>query len=409
MVNMLRQFTRQKELCQVEGLFGRNVTISHRRALSPAELWECYGANNLELQKFAIKVLSLTCSASGYECNWSVFEQIHIKKRNMLAQQRLNDLVFVKYNHALKLRYDARDKIDLISLIDIDDSNEWLMGRMDGESDNEEDELHHSHCFDFSRRRWRPFSLPGSQPSPPPLPPPLPTLAATSASPSSFQLSTALISPLPPPPFHESVGPPPSPFARAKAPFFESPMSGGNKTEPDAELPYTPAPPIDEDEWGAEAGFLSGNGSLVPEDDKLRDLKRCLVDSLYGKELGLRKTLEDRAEILELVNQLEAANPTKAPTEAPDLLDGNWILLYTAFAELSPLLAMGATPFLKVKRISEVIDSKTLEVVNATTLSSPFATFSFSSTTSFEVQTSSRIQRFSSRKESSNLQRYRHH
>ncbi|KAG6489715.1 hypothetical protein ZIOFF_050991 [Zingiber officinale] len=169
-------------------------------------------------------------------------------------------------------------------------------------------------------------------------------------------------------------------------------MSGGNKTEPDAELPYTPDPPIDEDEWGAEVGFLSGNGSLVPEDDKLRDLKRCLVDSLYGRELGLRETLEDRAEILELVNQLEAANPTKAPTEAPDLLDGNWILLYTAFAELSPLLAMGATPFLKVKRISQVIDSKTLEVVNATTLSSPFATFSFSSTASFEVQTSSRIQ-----------------
>ncbi|XP_042379959.1 uncharacterized protein LOC121972342 [Zingiber officinale] len=76
-------------------------------------------------------------SASGCERNWSVFEQIHSKKR----KQRLNDLVFVKYNRALKLWYDARDKIDLISLTDIDDSNEWLMGKMDGESDNEEDEL----------------------------------------------------------------------------------------------------------------------------------------------------------------------------------------------------------------------------------------------------------------------------
>ncbi|XP_042437047.1 uncharacterized protein LOC122023012 [Zingiber officinale] len=126
---------------KAEGLFGRNVAIRHRRALSPVEWWECYGANTPEFQKFAIKVLSLTCSASGCERNWSVFEQIHSKKRNRLAQQRLNDLVFVKYNRALKLRYDARDKIDPISLTDIDDSNEWLMGRMDGESDNEEDEL----------------------------------------------------------------------------------------------------------------------------------------------------------------------------------------------------------------------------------------------------------------------------
>lgn len=102
----------------------------------------------------------------------------------------------------------------------------------------------------------------------------------------------------------------------------------GEKADPEVvEAPSLPDPPKDDDEWGAEAGFLSGNGSLVPADDKLGDLKRCLVDSLYGKELGLRATLEDRAEILELVNQLEAANPIKAPTEALDLLDGNWILL----------------------------------------------------------------------------------
>ncbi|XP_042453034.1 uncharacterized protein LOC122037575 [Zingiber officinale] len=83
-----------------KGLFERNVTIRHRRALSPTEWWECYKANTPELQKFAIKVLSLTCSASGCERNWSVFEQLYVN-----------------------------------------DSNEWLMDKMDGESDNEEDEL----------------------------------------------------------------------------------------------------------------------------------------------------------------------------------------------------------------------------------------------------------------------------
>ena len=68
--------------------------------------------------------------------------QIHTKKRNRLEQQRLNDLVFVKYNRALKRRFDECDKLDPISLQNIDESNEWLTGRMDGESD-EDDELVH--------------------------------------------------------------------------------------------------------------------------------------------------------------------------------------------------------------------------------------------------------------------------
>ena len=72
-----------------------------------------------------------------------------IEKRNKLAQQRLNDLVFMNYNRALKRRYDARDRIDPISLKDIDDSNEWLMGTMEGESD-QEDEL----VFDDEYLTW---------------------------------------------------------------------------------------------------------------------------------------------------------------------------------------------------------------------------------------------------------------
>ena len=65
--------------------------------------------------------------------------QIHSKKRNRLEQNRLNDLVFIKYNRALKRRYDIRDTIDPISLSNIDESNEWLRGRLDGESDEDEE------------------------------------------------------------------------------------------------------------------------------------------------------------------------------------------------------------------------------------------------------------------------------
>ncbi|CAL9117428.1 unnamed protein product [Musa textilis] len=169
----------------------------------------------------------------------------------------------------------------------------------------------------------------------------------------------------------------------------------GEKAEPEVEAPSPADPPVDEDEWGREpggVGNLSGNGTPTPSEDNLGDLKRCLVDSLYGTELGFRASAEDRADILELVNQLETANPTPAPTEAPELLDGNWILLYTASSELLPLLAVGTTPLLKIKRISQAIDSKTMEIVNATTLSSPFATFAFSVSASFGVRSSSRIQ-----------------
>ncbi|KAL4199540.1 hypothetical protein AMTRI_Chr03g145470 [Amborella trichopoda] len=65
--------------------------------------------------------------------------------------------------------------------------------------------------------------------------------------------------------------------------------------------------------------------------DEIEGLKRCLVDSFYGTELGLRATSETRAEIVELVNQLEALNPTSAPTESLSLLDGNWVLRTSNF------------------------------------------------------------------------------
>ncbi|RWR88532.1 hypothetical protein CKAN_01754700 [Cinnamomum micranthum f. kanehirae] len=116
---------------KVEGLFGIPMAIRGSMIKSPADWWSAYGSKTPNLQKFAMEVLSLTCSSSGREQNWSVFEHIHSKKRNRLDQKRLNDLVFVKYNRALKRRYDMSDILDPISLKDIDESNEWLHGRVD--------------------------------------------------------------------------------------------------------------------------------------------------------------------------------------------------------------------------------------------------------------------------------------
>ncbi|KAL8162586.1 hypothetical protein V2J09_014075 [Rumex salicifolius] len=63
--------------------------------LKDADWWDSYGNECPELKKFAIRVLSLTCSSSGCERNLSAFEMVHTKKRNRLAQEKLNDLVFV--------------------------------------------------------------------------------------------------------------------------------------------------------------------------------------------------------------------------------------------------------------------------------------------------------------------------
>ncbi|KAB2632167.1 plastoglobulin-1 [Pyrus ussuriensis x Pyrus communis] len=161
-------------------------------------------------------------------------------------------------------------------------------------------------------------------------------------------------------------------------------------------------PPQNEDEWGGGGdGVVEvGNGNAAKTevaieekvDGKLSELKRGLVDTVYGTEFGFRAGSEVRAEALEFVSQLEAANPNPAPTENPGLLDGNWVLLYTASSELLPLLAAGGTPLLKVNKITQAINSSSLTILNSTTLSSPFASFSFSASASFEVRSPSRIQ-----------------
>nr|KYP47371.1 hypothetical protein KK1_030985 [Cajanus cajan] len=86
--------------------------------------WRLYGSSTPNLQQLAIKILSLTYSSSGCERNWSVFEQIHIKRRNRLDHKKLHDLVYVKYNQALMRRYNLKDEVDPISLNDIDECNE---------------------------------------------------------------------------------------------------------------------------------------------------------------------------------------------------------------------------------------------------------------------------------------------
>ncbi|KAG7578885.1 Ribonuclease H-like superfamily [Arabidopsis thaliana x Arabidopsis arenosa] len=74
------------------------------------------------LQKLATRILALTSCSSGCERNWSSFEAIHTKKRNILDVNSLNSLVYVQINARLfnKHKKMKEKAIDVI----IDDGNE---------------------------------------------------------------------------------------------------------------------------------------------------------------------------------------------------------------------------------------------------------------------------------------------
>ncbi len=151
------------------------------------------------------------------------------------------------------------------------------------------------------------------------------------------------------------------------------PDEWGDRSPSAPEPPSQPDPPIDDDEWGRDDPSASGNSRPVPvtdewgepgvpepqstsaadpptnddewgedpapppppppvpeednEEERREELKRCLVDTVYGSDLGFRASSEVRGEVLELVTQLEATNPTPEPVQATHLLAGNWILM----------------------------------------------------------------------------------
>ncbi|GAQ88898.1 hypothetical protein KFL_004680020 [Klebsormidium nitens] len=129
-----------------------------------------------------------------------------------------------------------------------------------------------------------------------------------------------------------------------------------------------------------------------PTELSTKDLKQQLVDTLYGTDRGLRASSETRAEITEIISQLEAANPNPAPTEKLELLNGKWNLAYTSFSELYPLLAASNLPGIEVGEISQSIDTYGFTATNAVQYKGPLGSNSFSVTAAIEVRSPKRIQ-----------------
>ncbi|XP_061352114.1 uncharacterized protein LOC133297067 [Gastrolobium bilobum] len=149
---------------RAERLFGNSLAIATRASKQPALWWNSFGDECKELQTIAIRILSLTCSATRCERNWSVFDPIHSKRRNRLEQQRLNALVFVKYNLQLEIRQKQRegkgDTYDPICLSDLDSDEEWITEQEEPCLMDEESCMDVHECFnvdegDQSKKRKR--------------------------------------------------------------------------------------------------------------------------------------------------------------------------------------------------------------------------------------------------------------
>ncbi|XP_010270045.1 PREDICTED: plastid-lipid-associated protein, chloroplastic-like [Nelumbo nucifera] len=139
-------------------------------------------------------------------------------------------------------------------------------------------------------------------------------------------------------------------------------------------------------------GVISMAAAAVDRPEKPSDidmLKKLLFDSFIGTDRGLRASSEARAEIDEVISQLEALNPTPAPTEAFTLLNGKWIVAYTS---LAGWCTRGKLPMVKVEEISQTIDSSSFTLNNEVQFICPLSTTSFRTNAKFEVRSPKRIQ-----------------
>ncbi|GLJ20490.1 hypothetical protein SUGI_0372930 [Cryptomeria japonica] len=92
-----------------EGMFGGAEAKYDSPCMAGYRWWIAYGSLALELQEFAIRILSQGASSPACERNWSCFDHIHSKKRNKLLTRKLGDLVYVRSNLKLLMNKSAKN------------------------------------------------------------------------------------------------------------------------------------------------------------------------------------------------------------------------------------------------------------------------------------------------------------
>ena len=91
--------------------------------------------------------------------------------------------------------------------------------------------------------------------------------------------------------------------------------------------------------------------------------KANLLRAIAPVNRGLNMSEDQRKAIFSAVAYLEELNPTPTPTQSPELLDGNWLLLFTTSQEL---LGLDRFPLYKLGNIYQclrVSESKIFNIV----------------------------------------------
>ena len=104
-------------------------------------------------------------------------------------------------------------------------------------------------------------------------------------------------------------------------------------------------------------------------------LKEIILDEVEDTKRGTVMTAEKRADIAELIVQLEAYNPEPSTSMAGELLAGKWKLVYTSNSELYPLLLADELPFVTIGDITQTISADSMEVTNRLAVEVPFLKF----------------------------------
>ncbi|MCL7022549.1 hypothetical protein MKW94_010601 [Papaver nudicaule] len=111
------------------GAFADGDAVDQRAKLAPAKWWSMYGGGCPELQRFAIRILSQTCTgALRYGLSRSLTEELHTKGRNCVEQKRLTELTFIHHNLRLQNSPASNSDCTGIFLEPIDPMDEWIGG-----------------------------------------------------------------------------------------------------------------------------------------------------------------------------------------------------------------------------------------------------------------------------------------
>lgn len=118
--------------------------------------------------------------------------------------------------------------------------------------------------------------------------------------------------------------------------------------------------------------------------------KDDLLGAIAGKNRGLLATAAEKQAILAAIAQLEQFNPTERPTEAGDLLSGDWRLLYTTS---KGILGIDRVPVLQLGQVYQCIRTEGAKVYNIAEIAGvPLLEGVVSVAATFEVVSQKRVE-----------------